>query len=77
MIANTELKIKYQKIRPIDEKIKDADYGVKRRRGRLNTLQKMDENRTERFGYTKTDKRKVDLYKNVNEGKKKYMEKES
>ena len=48
MIANTELKIKYQKIRPIDEKIKDADYGVKRRRGRLNTLQKMDENRTER-----------------------------
>ena len=48
MIANTELKIKYHKIRLIDEKIKDADYGVKRRRGRLNTLQKMDENRTER-----------------------------
>ena len=48
MIANTELKIKYQKIRPIDEKIKDADYGVKRRRGTLITLQKMDENRTER-----------------------------
>ena len=48
MIANTELKIKYQKIRPIDEKIKDAEYGVKRRRDTLITLQKMDENRTER-----------------------------
>ena len=47
MIANTELKIKYQKIRPIDEKIKDAEYGVKRRRDTLITLQKMDENRTE------------------------------
>ena len=74
-LANTELKIKYQKIRLVDEKIKEADYSVKRRRGTLITLQKMDENRTERFGYQKNDKRKVDLYKNVNEGKKKYMEK--
>ena len=74
-LANTELKIKYQKIRLVDEKITEADYSVKRRRGTLITLQKMDENRTERFGYQKNDKRKVDLYKNVNEGKKKYMEK--
>ena len=48
MIANTELKIKYQKIRPIDEKLKDAEYGVNRRRDTLITLQKIDENRTER-----------------------------
>ena len=74
-LANTELKMIYQQIRLVDEKIKEADYSVKRRRGTLITLQKMDENRTERFGYTKTDKRKVDLYKNVNEGKKKDMEK--
>ena len=59
----------------VDEQIKEAEYSVKRRRGTLITLQKMDENRTERFGYENKNKRKVDLYKNVNEGKKKYMEK--
>ena len=74
-MANTELNIKYQKIRLVDEKIKEADFAVKRRRGTLITLQKMDENRTERCVYEKNGKRKVDIYKNVNEGKKKYMEK--
>ena len=57
----------------VDEKIAEVDYGVKRRRGTLVTLQKMSENRIGRFAFDKTEKKKVDIYKNSNEGKKKYM----
>ena len=74
-LTNNELQMKYQKIKVVDEKIDEAEYGVKRRRGTLISLQKMSEKRTERFGFERNDKRKVDIYKNVNEGKKKYLEK--
>ena len=74
-LANNELLIKYQKIKVLDEKLDEADYGVKRRRGTLITLQKMSEDRTSRIDFEKLGRKKVDIYRNANEGKKKYIEK--
>ena len=67
--------MKYQKIKLLDEKLDEADYGVKRRRGTLITLQKMSEDRTSRIDFEKLGRKKVDIYRNANEGKKKYIEK--
>ena len=67
--------MKTQKIKVTDDKIDEADYGVKRRRGTLISLQKMSNERTQRFSADKNEKKIVDIYKNVNEGKKKYLEK--
>ena len=52
--SNAELKKMNNKIILADGKLEEAEYGVRRRRGTLISLQKMSDKRLQRFGFDKS-----------------------
>ena len=54
LTCNAELEKVNRKIATADERLDEAEYGVKRRRGTLISLQKMSDKRLQRFGFDKT-----------------------
>eukprot|EP00091_Calanus_sinicus_P002540 TRINITY_DN12605_c0_g1_i2.p1 TRINITY_DN12605_c0_g1~~TRINITY_DN12605_c0_g1_i2.p1 ORF type:complete len:189 (-),score=51.49 TRINITY_DN12605_c0_g1_i2:246-812(-) len=51
---NSELQKITKKINIADEKLEETEYGIRRRRGTLISLQKMSDKRLQRFGFDKT-----------------------